>query len=63
MIADLADPAAGLWAIEVSGASGHPGSPHYDDEVRPWLTGVYHYTPLTEDPPEPAAVLTLRPAP
>ena len=26
MIADLADPAGGLWAIEVAGASEHPGS-------------------------------------
>lgn len=63
MIADMTDPAGGLWAIEVAGASGHPGSPHYDDEIRPWLAGAYHYTPLAADPQERAAVLTLRPAP
>ena len=50
MVADLSDPAAGLWAIEVGGASGHPGSPHYDDQLKPWLTGVYHYTPLVDGP-------------
>src|SRR5262249_48287017 len=60
MIADLTDPAAGLWAIEVAGASGQPGSPHYDDEIRSWLAGVFHYGPLPGTPPD-ASVLTLRP--
>ncbi len=41
MIADLSDPDGRLWAIEVAGASGHPGSPHYDDEIQPWLAGNY----------------------
>jgi penicillin amidase len=62
MVADLADPAGGLWAIEVAGASGHPGSPHYDDEIRPWLESVYRYLPLSETPTESAAVLNLRPS-
>lgn len=60
MIADLADPGT-LWAIEVAGASGHPGSPHYDDQIAPWLAGEYHALPLSETPAEPTAVLTLRP--
>jgi penicillin amidase len=46
MIADLADPRGTLWAIEVAGASGHPGSPHYDDEIEPWLAGSYREFPL-----------------
>lgn len=24
------------------GQSGHPGSPHYDDQVDDWFTGTYH---------------------
>jgi penicillin amidase len=42
MVADLADPAPGFWAVEVAGASGHPGSPHYDDQIEPWSAGEYH---------------------
>jgi penicillin amidase len=60
MIADLTD-TEDLWAIEVAGASGHPGSPHYDDQIQPWLAGAYHSVPLSETPAEPGAVLTLRP--
>jgi penicillin amidase len=61
MVADLADPAGVLWAIEVAGASGHPGSPHYDDQIGPWLAGAYHAISLSETPAEPGDVLTLRP--
>ncbi|MFO0804190.1 MAG: penicillin acylase family protein [Gemmataceae bacterium] len=50
MIADLADPHGTLWAIEVAGASGHPGSPHYDDEIEPWLAGAYRAFPLGTEP-------------
>lgn len=53
MIADLADPHGTLWAIEVAGASGHPGSPHYDDEIEPWLAGVYRAFPLGTEPAGP----------
>jgi penicillin amidase len=60
MIADLADPTT-LWAIEVAGASGHPGSVHYDDQIRPWLAGAYHAIALTETPPDTIAILTLLP--
>ena len=35
MVADLADPNHGLWAVEVGSVSGHPGSPHYDDQLAP----------------------------
>jgi penicillin amidase len=60
MIADLSDLTT-LWAIEVAGASGHPGSPHYDDQIQPWLAGDYHAIPLSETPATTATVLTLQP--
>jgi penicillin amidase len=46
MVADLADPACGIWGVEVAGSSGQPGSPHYDDQIEPWSEGHYHYLPL-----------------
>jgi penicillin amidase len=46
MVAEMADPNAGLWATEVAGTSGHPGSAHYADQVDPWLLGELHYIPL-----------------
>jgi penicillin amidase len=49
MVAEMADPAAGLWATEVAGTSGHPGSAHYADQVDPWSAGDLHYTPLKGD--------------
>src|SRR5207248_1773016 len=48
MVADLADPRQGMWAVEVAGASGHPGSPHYDDQIAPWSAGGYHYLALRD---------------
>jgi penicillin amidase len=60
MIADLTDPTT-LWAIEVAGASGQPGSPHYDDQIQPWLKGTYHAITLDATPAEPSAVMTLQP--
>jgi penicillin amidase len=41
MIADLADPNAGLLSIDAGSQSGHPGSPHYDDQLADWLAGRY----------------------
>jgi penicillin amidase len=46
MVADLADPACGLWMIEVGSASGHPGSAHYDDQLALWAEGSYWYVSL-----------------
>jgi penicillin amidase len=47
MVADLADPAAGIWAVEVSGSSGHPGSPHYGDQLAAWAAGENHCLSLS----------------
>jgi len=61
MVADLADPRRGLWAVSIPGASGHPGSPHYGDQVTPWAEGGFHYLALdaaADGPP-----LTLEPTP
>jgi penicillin amidase len=60
MVADLADPALGLWATEVAGTSGHPGSPHYDDQIEPWSAGQYHYLDLTGSG-DKRAVLVMEP--
>ena len=61
MVADLADPAHGMWMVEVAGTSGHPGSPHYDDQIEPWNAGQYHYLRLTATEPG-VSVLELKPA-
>jgi penicillin amidase len=60
MVAELADPECGLWATEVASASGHPGSPHYADQIDPWVAGELHYLPLKGD--IGGAVLTLEPS-
>ena len=49
MIADLSDPHGGLWAIDAGSESGHPGSPHYDDQLNEWITARYHYLPLKRE--------------
>ncbi len=49
MVADMADPNAGLWQTEVASTSGHPGSPHYGDQIDSWALGEMHYTPLKGD--------------
>lgn len=49
MVADLSDPQGGLWAIDAGSESGHPGSPHYDDQLGDWLAGGHHYIPLSND--------------
>jgi penicillin amidase len=50
MVADLADADAGLWQTEVAGVSGHPGSPHYSDQIDGWALGELHYIALKEQP-------------
>lgn len=62
MVADLADPQCGIWAVDVAGVSGHPGSPHYDDQIATWSSGGQHYLPLLAPQPGHAQQLVLEPA-
>jgi penicillin amidase len=57
MIAELDPRAPALWTLDVQGQSGHPGSPHYSDQLDAWLAGRYHRIPL--DRPA-SAISTLR---
>ncbi len=42
LIADFSDPLPTLWAVDASSQSGHPGSPHYADQLEAWARGEYH---------------------
>jgi penicillin amidase len=46
LIADLKSTPAGLWAVDAQSQSGHPGSPHYRDQLEEWIEGRYHFLPL-----------------
>lgn len=64
MVANLADLDASTW-INLTGSSGHPLHPHYDDQVGDWLAGVQRPWPFTEAAVRSQDVdeLTLQPAP
>jgi penicillin amidase len=49
LIADFATDPPALHSVDAQGASGHPGSPHYGDQLAEWLAGRYHYLPLDRD--------------
>lgn len=57
----IADPAD--WDASVSimpgGQSGHPFSPHYADQIEPWLRGEYHPLPFSRQAITAAARHTL----
>ena len=61
--ADLAENPPGLWAVDATGQSGHPGSPHYGDQLTEWLGGRHHYVPLDSERVRANAkqTLTLKP--
>jgi penicillin G amidase len=48
MIADLTDTST-LYTVDAPSQSGHPGSPHYKDQLSDWLDGNYHELPLQRD--------------
>jgi penicillin amidase len=52
MVADLADPTLGLWMVEIGSVSGHPGSPHYDDQLALWAEGGYRYLSVNGERPD-----------
>jgi penicillin amidase len=63
LIAEMAISPPGLWAVDCESASGHPGSPHYGDQLTDWLEGRYHWLPLEREEASNAAVarMTLNP--
>lgn len=46
----LVDLAGATCGVNASGQSGHPGSPHYVDQIPLWQVGEYHPLDLAEDP-------------
>jgi penicillin amidase len=46
LIAELDNNPPGLWAVDGQSQSGHPGSPHYSDQLDDWISGRYHFLPL-----------------
>lgn len=46
MIVDMSVAPAELWAVDAGSQSGHPGSPHYADQLADWLAARYHRVPL-----------------
>jgi penicillin amidase len=63
LIADLASAPPALWAVDAQSASGHPGSPHYRDQLADWLAGRYHLLRLDGGTSGEAARLVLEPGP
>ena len=63
LIADLAISPPGLWAVDGESASGHPGSPHYGDQLADWVEGRYHWLPLDREEASKAAATRLMLAP
>jgi penicillin amidase len=49
MIVDFIEEPWAIWAVDASSQSGHPGSPHYRDQMEGWARGEYHALPLDRD--------------
>jgi penicillin amidase len=47
MVVDLGNLDASRW-VNQTGASGNPGSPHYDDQLSAWATGKTFAWPFSE---------------
>ncbi len=63
MVVDLADLDASRWVV-VSGTSGHPGHPHYADQLGTWADGENYPWEFSRQAVDAATkdTLTLRPA-
>jgi penicillin amidase len=59
LLVDLGSSPPQLWAVDGQSQSGHPGSPHYDDQLADWLAGRYHQITLDPAAAQAAAVETL----
>jgi penicillin amidase len=58
MIADLSSSPPVLWAVDAQSQSGHPGSPHYGDQLTEWLAGSYHEIPLDRQKASESTVIS-----
>ncbi|HVX10978.1 MAG TPA: penicillin acylase family protein [Pirellulales bacterium] len=62
MMVDMSVSPAEMWAIDAGSESGHPGSPHYGDQLNEWMAGRHHRVPLdrkqTEDQARTRLVLS-----
>lgn len=58
MVTDLSDWDDATW-VAATGTSGHPGSPHYTDQVDAWANGVQYPWPFTLAAVQDAAESTL----
>lgn len=63
MIVDMAVQPPEMWAIDAGSESGHPGSPHYADQMDDWLAGRFHRLSLSREAIDAAARSRLRLAP
>lgn len=54
LVADMSTLPPALSAIDCQSESGHPGSPHYRDQLTEWLAGKYHQIPLDRQAAEAA---------
>jgi acyl-homoserine lactone acylase PvdQ len=59
VVAEMSRPMRVSAAIP-SGQSEHPGDPHYDDQIAPWLSGEQHTLATGFDDPT-GATLVLEP--
>jgi penicillin G amidase len=46
LIADLSSSPPMLWSVDAQSQSGHPGSPHYRDQLETWSKGEHYRTAL-----------------
>jgi penicillin amidase len=53
-IVDLSDLDASV-GVHTTGQSGHPASPHWNDQVQMWARGEYHPLPITREAVEAAS--------
>jgi penicillin amidase len=60
LIAELAADPPGLWAVDAQGQSGHPGSPHYGNQLAEWIAARYHWLSLDRAEAAKVSVATLR---
>lgn len=48
LLVDFAEPGI-IRAVQNAGNSGQPGSPHYGDQLAPWIAGEYHTVHLSRE--------------